>query len=152
MRLHWIVVVVVAFVLAACSSSPKDDLIDAADAKCQTINERFTSDLAYGDAAGPGKVKQRLALIKDLVTSVRAMPAPDSATTEFHAWLSALDDHVSTLEKLVTMYDGATAGSDMGIAMEFGLADDTVPPIGTAAKDFGLTDCADVHAWVTFPK
>lgn len=145
-----------ALVLAAgCSSSPKDDIVEYADAACREMSERFRGDLGFGEGVGGddmNKLRDRVALVRKLRDGVRAIPPPESGQEQLTAWLGRLDKYAQAQEEFAGQSSRARPGTDMVLALQLNIIDAAARESGTAAAAFGLEDCADVGAWISFPE
>ncbi len=80
--------VLAVLLLAACSSSPKADIVEHADEACREMSERFRGDLGFGDGGGGDdmdKLRDRVALVRKLRDDVRGMPPPESGPEQLTA-------------------------------------------------------------------
>jgi hypothetical protein len=138
-------------VLAGCASSPKENLIKAADEKCGTMNQRFAGDLAYGATFGSAeslsKLRQRAGLITDLRDSVKAMPAPESDQAGLNDWLKDLGTLIGDMNTMNNAEQNAQPGMDMVLVMQLDIIDEDAQTTSGAAAKFGFVDCARVTSW-----
>jgi hypothetical protein len=147
--------ILVVLLLAACSSSPEEDIVEHADEACREMSERFRGDLAFGAGVGDDdmdKLRERVALVRRLRDDVRGMPPPESGQDQLAEWLSRIDAYAEELENFAGQHRQARPGSDLLLALQLNVIDGAARESGTAAAAFGLRDCADVGAWIAFPK
>ena len=112
-RVSGVVVGFVMLTVAACSSSPKEELIKSADAECRTISERFAGDLAYGATINGGsvpKIRDRVVLLKGLRDQVREMPRPETGQAELDDWSGKLDTYITELGNLGSQFENFRPG------------------------------------------
>ncbi|WP_210571412.1 hypothetical protein [Streptomyces sp. GESEQ-4] len=153
MRVVAAVMGLVVPVVAGCSSepgSPKEELIRSADETCREITERFTGDLAYGAGVGVGdvpKLRERVALLKDLRAQVRKMPKPETGQKDLDAWLGKLGLYIGDLEDLSGQLENYRPGQDLLIAMQMSINKAAAKEIASPAKRFGFEDCAATKKW-----
>ncbi|MGC9538855.1 hypothetical protein [Streptomyces sp. UG1] len=144
--------------LGGCSSSPKEELIESADKKCDSINDRFAGDLAYGRTIGADdlkKMRKRIALIKDLRKHVRGMPEPesDAERAKLDAWLRKLNAYADELNTMHNLFENAQPGWDMLIIMTSAEVKEKAEESGAAAKKFGFDRCArGAKRWEYLPE
>ncbi|MFC9897098.1 hypothetical protein ACFVMC_25715 [Nocardia sp. NPDC127579] len=139
-------------VLAACSSSAKEDLVEKADAKCQTITERFqlSGDLGLTDQS-TNRIRERQALVTDLRDSVKAMPAPESGQAELNMWLDQLGKYIEAMTELMNLKADARMGKDLVIMMQFGIQKQASDALMAPAQQFGFDSCAHTENWEQLP-
>ncbi|CAM5268810.1 Lipoprotein OS=Streptomyces antimycoticus OX=68175 GN=SANT12839_065290 PE=4 SV=1 [Streptomyces antimycoticus] len=131
-------------------------LVESADKKCDTITDRFRGDLADGHDIGGddvAKMRKRGALIRDLYTHVKGLPAPKSKAkrAELTTWLHKLDAYADELYTMHNTFQNAKPGMDLLLAMIAADARIKSKEAGTAAKAFGFHSCADVKRWEYLP-
>jgi hypothetical protein len=149
-RVSGVVVAILVLAIAACSSSPKEDLIKSADAECRTISERFAGDLAYGETINGGsvpKIRDRVALLKKLHDHVRAMPSPETGQAELDDWLGKLDTYTTELDNLASQFENVRPGMDTLLFLQAAVVDEAAKAVGPAGKRFGFDDCAQTEGW-----
>ncbi|MEU9962648.1 hypothetical protein [Streptomyces malaysiensis] len=137
--------------LGSCSSSPPG-LVESADKKCDTITDRFTGDLAYGQGLGPDdltKIQKRNALIRDLRKDIKELPQPDSASDRaaLNTWLGKLDAYAKELYTMHSTIQNLKPGMDLLLALTANIVKDSAEETGAAAKKAGLHSCAHVKRW-----
>jgi hypothetical protein len=153
MRVAAAVMALVVPVVTGCSSepgSPKQELIRSADETCREISERFTGDLAYGEGVGVGdvpKLRERVALLKDLRAQVRKMPKPETGQKDLDAWLGKLAVYIGGLEDLSGQFENYRPGQDLLLAMQMSINEQAAKEIAAPAKRFGFEDCATTKKW-----
>ncbi|WP_020672824.1 hypothetical protein [Amycolatopsis nigrescens] len=141
-----------ALVLAGCSSSPKEELSESADAKCGEVTSRFTGDLALGGSSGDQKVlEERRKLLDQLQDQVRGMAAPESGQAELDTWLNELGKLSAEMDDLRGQLQNARLGSDMVLAMQYSIVKESAKEAGASASRFGFTTCADTSRWAELP-
>ncbi|GAA2453975.1 hypothetical protein GCM10010405_42240 [Streptomyces macrosporus] len=136
--------------VVGCSSSPKQELIESTDERCRTINERFAGDLAYGEGIGVesvSKLRERVALLKDLRSHVRKMPKPETGRAELNGWLDKLGEYITGLDDLRSQLQNYRPGMDLVVILQAGVNHDAAKAVGSAAKRFGFEDCAQTRKW-----
>lgn len=145
-----VVVGIIMLATAGCSSSPKEELVESADGKCRTISERFAGDLAYGKGIGSDsvpKIRDRVALLKDLHDHVHKMPKPETGQAELDDWSGKLNTYITELDNLGSQFENLRPGMDMVLIMQAGVVNEAAKAIGPAGKRFGFHDCAQTENW-----
>lgn len=141
------------FVLAGCSSSPKEELRESVDAKCGEVTGRFTGDLALSGGSSDQKtLEERRKLLADLQNQVKGMAAPESGQAELDAWLAKLGKLSTEMDNLGGQLQNARRGTDMLLAMQYAIIKESATDAGAAAARFGFTTCADTSRWAELPK
>lgn len=146
-------------VLGGCGSppspSPEEQRVADVNERCAALEERFTGDLALdGESFGAGDLdilNSRAELVRELAEHVRGLPEPESDQPKFDRWLVTLDDLVTEINDLDEDMTNAQMGSDMVIAMQIGIVDDSTEAAGRAADEARLSTCADITSWLIFP-
>jgi hypothetical protein len=149
-RMSGVVVGIIMLTVAACSSSPKEELIESTDEKCRTISKRFAGDLAYGKGISSDsvpKIRERVALLKDLRDHVRKMPKPETSQAELDDWSGKLDEYITELDNMGSQFENFRPGMDIALALQSGIVNKAAKAIGPAGKRFGFNDCAQTENW-----
>lgn len=149
--LQRIVIVLALLTASACTDqrpSARDAIIAAGDPACQKLTDRFTGDLAFGDAldqADAPMLRTRVELLTALQSQVRSMEPPESKRAELDEWLRRLDQ----LKIQWAALGDFTKADDRAVQW----ADTAVNSTSAAAKAFGFTSCAEIAvAWLVFAR
>jgi hypothetical protein len=133
--------------------SPREKMVRSVNEKCDTVNDRFAKDLAYGTAIGADdaeKVRERVALVEDLQSYVRTLPPPESATDQANldAWLSLLEAYAEELNTMRNEVEGEyRPGADLLLALTANVVKERAKEAGAGAKRLGFDSCARAEGW-----